>query len=701
MRVTSLRTLAIAVVAVATWFALPIAAQSQRSAFERARLLDESNQNLSEAIKLYERVATEPTTDRALAAQAEFRVGVLYERLGQSAQARTALETVLRIYPGTEPARLARVRLAGGRTTAAQTDPAFALMPLPVDGAGKDVLGMSIARDGKRMGVVDMRQTALNIASYDLETRALNVLTHYARPDLATLPIWSPDGAEIAFSFGKGFTELRAVTMGGAVRTLATSAEGERLIPGDWLKDGSAIVALTLASNGSCRVGLVPAAGGPFVALGSASCGDPAKDFPPRPMASPDSRLIAFEDGPLGRRNISIIGVDGRPQGTIADHPADDAQPVWSPDGKYLVFLSARTGNWALWGTVIDNGQAVGTPFKIKDGMKDVFLLGWSGRGLAYFAVEFGSDVFTLDVDPRAGYAIGPPALVEYQHTGRNFSPAWSPDGKYAAFVQQDAQTDARRFIVTLAQADGQAREFLIPTSAFVDMYGPRNLRWFSANSGIGFAGLNDKRQPTAFRLTLATGTWETTPVPEDGPIDWVPDGTAFLYVAGRGTPQARLVTHEFVSGQERPLCQVDPAFGTFRLAPESKSVAFSLRGAGKGVFVLDLATNQIRRVAPTEGSATWSPDGRRLIISQTNDKGQTGGLLEIVDLATGSPNVVWREPAPAAGSGIGFQLAGQAEWSADGTRLIFNQVMTKHLYWNLGSPIPSAVRAVEKTRGR
>jgi Tol biopolymer transport system component len=692
----------IAALAITTWLALPIAAQSQRSVFERARLLDESNQNLAEAIKLYSQVAGQATTDRPLAAQAELRVGVLYQRLGRSADARTAFETVVRRYADqAEPARLARVHLAAvsGETAGAQTDPSFALTPLQIDGAGQAVLGWSMAPDGKRVAVEDLTPLALNVAAYDLGTRTLTALTHYHSPSYAFGPVWSPDSAEMAFSLlGVKPMEIRATTMGGAVRTLTRAADNERLVATDWLKDGSAIVTLQNVGN-ACSVGLIPAAGGPYTSLGPASCGDLTKDFASRPMASPDSRFIAFEDGAVGRRSIAVIGVDGHAVSTVADHPADDAQPFWSPDGKHLVFMSARSGSWALWGTAMDEGQAVGTPFKIRDGMKDVFLLGWSSRGLAYLAVEFGSDVFTLDVDPRTGAPTGTPSLVEFQRTGRNFSPAWSPNGKYAAFVSQDAQVDSRRFIVTLGQAGGKTQEFIIPTSAYVDAYGPRNLRWFSDNSGIGFAGLNDKRQPSVFRLTLATGAWETMPLPEDGPIDWMPGGTAFVYVAGKGTPQARLVTHEFASGQERQLSNVDPAFGAFRLAPDGKSVAFSQRGAGKGVFVMDFATSQIRRVAPTEGSATWSPDGRRLVVSQTNDRGQTGGLLETVDLATGSSTVVWREPAPE--TGISFQLAGQAEWSQDGMRLIFNQVVSKHLYWNLGSPIPPGARAVAKKTSR
>ncbi len=56
------------------------AAHTPREVFERARLMEDT-QNLTAAIALYRQVATQTTSDRALAATAELRMGALYERL--------------------------------------------------------------------------------------------------------------------------------------------------------------------------------------------------------------------------------------------------------------------------------------------------------------------------------------------------------------------------------------------------------------------------------------------------------------------------------------------------------------------------------------------------------------------------------------------------------------------------------------------
>ena len=65
------------------------AQQGGRELFERARILEESNQNLPEAIRLYTQAAAQAKTDRALAATAHFRIGACYEKLG-NAEARKA-----------------------------------------------------------------------------------------------------------------------------------------------------------------------------------------------------------------------------------------------------------------------------------------------------------------------------------------------------------------------------------------------------------------------------------------------------------------------------------------------------------------------------------------------------------------------------------------------------------------------------------
>src|SRR5205807_5915228 len=74
-----------------------------RELFARASALAEQNQNLSEAIRLFGQVVTFAHSQRALAAQARYQQGVLYERLGNKIQAQRAYRAVAREFSDQKP----------------------------------------------------------------------------------------------------------------------------------------------------------------------------------------------------------------------------------------------------------------------------------------------------------------------------------------------------------------------------------------------------------------------------------------------------------------------------------------------------------------------------------------------------------------------------------------------------------------------
>src|SRR2546429_7934800 len=98
MLLPTLRNVATIIITTLLFAASTLAQQNTREVFERARMLDESNQNLTEAIKLYGQVVSQANEQRPLAARAQFRIGILYERLGRKAEAQRAFQTVVNQY---------------------------------------------------------------------------------------------------------------------------------------------------------------------------------------------------------------------------------------------------------------------------------------------------------------------------------------------------------------------------------------------------------------------------------------------------------------------------------------------------------------------------------------------------------------------------------------------------------------------------
>ena len=78
------------------------------------------------------------------------------------------------------------------------------------------------------------------------------------------------------------------------------------------------------------------------------------------PRWSPDGRRIAFDsDANEGRFDIWVIGADGGKPVRMTTHPANDGNPSWSHDGRWIYFDSARTGEQQIWKMPADGGEAI------------------------------------------------------------------------------------------------------------------------------------------------------------------------------------------------------------------------------------------------------------------------------------------------------------------------------------------------------
>ena len=63
------------------------------------------------------------------------------------------------------------------------------------------------------------------------------------------------------------------------------------------------------------------------------------------PVWSPDGHQIAFVSAPDRSQEIYVMNADGSPQTRLTNNLADDYSPAWSPDGRQIAFISDRDGN--------------------------------------------------------------------------------------------------------------------------------------------------------------------------------------------------------------------------------------------------------------------------------------------------------------------------------------------------------------------
>src|SRR3982750_2847370 len=71
------------------------------------------------------------------------------------------------------------------------------------------------------------------------------------------------------------------------------------------------------------------------------------------PALSPDRKEIAFVSG----GDIWTVPATGGVASLLVSHPANEARPLYSPDGRQLAFISTRTGKGDIYLLTLATGD--------------------------------------------------------------------------------------------------------------------------------------------------------------------------------------------------------------------------------------------------------------------------------------------------------------------------------------------------------
>jgi eukaryotic-like serine/threonine-protein kinase len=245
-------------------------------------------------------------------------------------------------------------------------------------------------------------------------------------------PVWSPDGRFIYFSSDRGgaMNIWRIAVDESSGRPLASpepvtaGVQASAALP-RFSRDGSRLAFRSrVASINPVTIPFDPAT----TRAGAASPLDTQNNMRIPSDVSPDDTQIAFYSLGDQQEDIFIGSADGRMR-RVTDDPARDRAPVFTPDGRALVFYSNRDGNWALWTVGVDGGnlrrvagEAPGAAYTNVSPKGDTVI----------FVATSGRAVFSAPLAAGRGTT---PTLLRGTHTaGKYFTPtAWSPDGKRLA----------------------------------------------------------------------------------------------------------------------------------------------------------------------------------------------------------------------------------------------------------------------------
>ncbi len=675
----------------------PALAQSGYDLFQKALVKERAVGDIEEALRLYQRIVKEFAGNHALAAKAQLRMGLLYDRLGRKADAQRAYQAVVNQYSDqTNEARQARAKIAvaanandaakskansaaRGRDRWAQNMAARRVW------AGSDVdTSGSISSDGRLLTFVDWR-TTYDLMVRDLVSGQTRHLTNRAKDasEEALWSIFSPDATQVAYAWyssqQNGY-DLRLVGLeaGATPRILYSKPDVGVVQPMDWSADGKQIFAVLRHRDKTYQMVAVSVADGSVRVLKSMDLRDPG-----RVRLSPDGRYLAYDFPPkdAGERDIFVLATDGSRETALVQSAADDRDAVWAPEGDRVLFVSDRTGSPSLWAITISEGKPQGVPQLVK---ADVGRLGdviglTRGRAL-YYGLHVGmSEVHTARIDPAGGIVLDPPAPLSQRFVGSTSMPDWSPDGKYLAYVvRRGSGPTSGAVIIIRSLATGQERELRADVGSF---YWPRwspDGRSFLANGddAKGRQGLLQiDAQTGAVTLLVQSRLYITGQA-------WSPDGQAAFYC-----DNGDLVRRDLARGESAVLakCPSGPR-ANFAVSPDGQSLAIFRGGRtldilpAKGGGVRELVRFQEGEEMNGGPGTVWTPDGRHVLFTMKK---------------TSSPEItLWSVPAPGgAPNKIDLTMLSLRDLRIhpDGKRIAFTAGQNQQEVWMMENFLPSA----------
>ena len=484
-------------------------------------------------------------------------------------------------------------------------------------------------------------------------------------------PVFSPDGEQIAF---------RSNREGGGIFVMGRTGESVRRVTRSgyrpsWSPDGTALAFTTenvdLNPQNSETRGELWVADVRTGATRRITMVDAAL-----PSWSPHGRRIAFFHrlGQGAGGHVWTVPAGGGEAAPLTSGTGRDWSPFWSPDGRYLYYVSDRGGSMNLWRVRTDegSGRALEEPEPVTTPATSLAHIAVSadGKHLAYSSVLVTTNVQRAAFDPVKGVVVGEPEWVT-RGSQRWANPDPSPDGQSVVFY---SLVDPEGHLYVM-RSDGTGR----PRQVTGDSASDRVPRW--SPDGEWIAVFSDRAGPLQIWKIRPDGSGLTQLTYHPSNIAyavWSPDGRRM--VAARPSNDSGTV---ILFDPNRPWHEQQPEavplppdsvapFGPHSWSPDGRRLAGMTAALDRGVITYTFASRRYERLTSYGQWPVWLPDSKRILFVSG------GKAFYVVDRETRQARPVFT---------VTRDVIGPAQLTRDGRMIYFSRRVTEADIWRLTLP--------------
>ncbi len=245
-------------------------------------------------------------------------------------------------------------------------------------------------------------------------------------------PVWTPDGRNLLFVSNQGgsrdvyqqplntsyepYGPPVRLTTGLNAHTISLSADGKKL----------AYSVFTYTAN----IWSIRIPKGEAISISEAQPVTEGNQAIEGIGVSPDGKWLVFDSNRSGNQDIYKMPVGGGELEKLTTHPSDDFLPSWSPDGKEIVFYSFRKGNRDIHLMTAD-GRSIR---QLTDDPAQERYPDWSpdGKQIVFYSDKTGRQELFVISRSNKDIDWGVPKQLTFDGGG---APRWAPDGRLIAYT--------------------------------------------------------------------------------------------------------------------------------------------------------------------------------------------------------------------------------------------------------------------------